>query len=408
MEPNFFKEHIVEAVQNTENIHDLPLSFVEKIRSLKSELTPEQYIASVALVRDWVEYTRENKFENSTDSFEIRYFLQKFAAEKFGTKSESIELQNTAIENVTYQGKTFREILEQKTNSDILDDSDFVIVGGTARTALKMYLGLDIESELPINDVDVIASKNEDLTRKSEKYGLDIAGTKVTIGDIFEASIQAASKVDISMNEVFIYDGKLYYSDDAKNDTTNGTIRVRPKDDPLFGSEALLNHNGETYIERTGFYRALAFLLREKGTSIIVSQENIDAEKDNIGRYWLVLLFVKIGKMKDEKLKAKAVGNWFQVAKKIGSTETETPIEFLRELQQKFPGTRMGGPQKEIDTDGQVRWLIGKLTSRSIEHVSEVESIKKIPETYTSANIMLPSTQIEFDSDEFWDALLNT
>jgi len=148
-------------------------------------------------------------------------------------------------------------------------------------------------------------------------------------------------------------------------------------------------------------------LLRGKGSEVVVSQENIDAEKENIGRYWLVLLFVKIFNMSDEGKKEEAVLQWYQVAKDIGSTESASPEAFFTELTEKFPGFSYGKKDNDFDLEAQTRWLIGKLVHRGQESVTGTKSFdeQSLPQSYTPANIILREYEGQSDLGEFWNTV---
>lgn len=102
------------------------------------------------------------------------------------------------------------------------------------------------------------------------------------------------------MNQVAIHNGELLFTDQTLNDTKEGNIRLIGSDDPLFGPDGIILTDGNVYLNQKRLYRGISFLLRGKGKRLIISQENIEAEKDNIGRYWLIILFMKILPIEDE------------------------------------------------------------------------------------------------------------
>ena len=161
--------------------------------------------------------------------------------------------------------------------------------------------------------------------------------------------------------------------------------------------------DGNVYLFRNGFYRTLAMLLRNRGERIIVSQENIDAEKDTTGRYWLVLLFVKILKMANQAEKDEAILQWHQVAKDMGSTTTDSPVNFLQELAEGYPEFFHFKKGNVFDTEAQTRWLIRKLASQGRKRVIGQEFV--LPTTYTPANIERRPYEGDRNLVRFWKTL---
>jgi hypothetical protein len=348
--------------EKVDDLSGLPLSFAKIVRIEIKELSAEQKKNVIVVIKNWINYVKGNNLQSMADPFTVRFHLNEFAKREFGQPKEPVQFETIELENLKSDGKSFREIISEVTNGDILDNKEVSIYGGTARLALKIFAGVDVSSELPINDIDLITnSKNPEEIAK--KYEVDLAGTKIIDGDLLEATKDLADNVDCTMNQVAIIDGKLFYTKQALEDVQNGVIRLLGKNDPLFGSEGIQLSDGNIYLTRSGFYRTLSFLLRGKGEKVLVSKENLEREKDNIGRYWIVMLFVKLLKMQDKEKLDEAVVNWYLIAKQIGSTNTNSPFEFLNELLIKFPEMANYGKEDRFDANAQVRWLIGKLTS---------------------------------------------
>jgi hypothetical protein len=174
------------------------------------------------------------------------------------------------------------------------------------------------------------------------------------------------------------------------------------RDDALFGSDALLMGDGNIYLLRSGFYRGLSFLLRGKGEQLVVSQENIDREKENIGRYWLVMMYVKILSMSGDDAKKRAIGHWHDVARRIGSTDSDNPEQFLQELADKYPMMSSYASRSEgsYDKNAQIRWVVGKIANRVVDSMFSLPPLD-MPSTYTPANITLSDSIADFDYESF-------
>lgn len=365
-----------------------------------TSLTPDEKRTALKTIRDWVNYTNDENVPNE-NPFAIRYHIPKFAGLlEAGEPSAPAPLFEMDVNTLFCNGRNFADILSDKTSSNILSDPEVAVVGGAARLALKIHAGVDSSSELPLNDIDaVISSSANSVTEVAERYGIDLSGAKIVDGDIREKLGTLVNNFDCTMNQVGIHDGKLLFTDVALRDIKDGNIRLIAKNDLLFGSEGETLPDGNIYLNRTGFYRGLGFLLRNKGERLIVSQENIEREKDEIGRYWQVLLYVKLLPMEDELAKYNAIGNWHDIARRLGSTETESPKEFLEQLIIEYPSTA-SGKGANYDSTAQARWIVGKMIVRGLERIYHVDRFVA-PSTYTEANISLSPNFRDYDYLEF-------
>jgi hypothetical protein len=389
-----------DAAKVEQSLPNLPLKYAEIVKSQTSYLDSEQRKEAIALIRSWVSYAEKHNVSD-TDPFAVRYHISKFAEESFGRQREHISLEEVAIGDVSSEGKSYRDTITPYVTPEIINDANVAIIGGTARLGLKMHAGADIKDELPISDVDIVVSTAVNIPETVRRYKVDLAGAKIVDGNVREALPDLITNFDCTMNQVAVHDGKLLFPARALQDIKEGNIRLIGKDDPLFGSEGIAMPDGNVYLNRNGFYRGLSFLLRGKGQRLIVSKENLEIEKNNIGRYWLVMLFVKILPMKNEDTRRDAISHWHEIAQRIGSTQTDNPEDFLKELMAKYPETRAySGAEGAFDTDAQVRWLIGKLTSKAVDEIYGQESVQ-LPNTYTEANLELSKDVRPYDFDAF-------
>ncbi len=389
-----------EVTGSIEDIEDLPLEYAKIIRNNTTHLDTEIREKSIDIIRRWLVYVKQNSVDK-TDPFLLRYHITRFAEEVFGRERERIDLQEVNVSDLSYGGRNYNEIIDSFVSEEIIHDQNVALVGGVARMALKIHAGVPIKDELPVNDVDVIISTNVNILETAKKYNVDLTGAKVIEGEIAHAVERLITNFDCTMNQVAIHDGKLIFPKRALEDIQNGNIRIIAKDDPLFGSEGEIMENGNVYLNRVGFYRGLSFLLRGKGKRLIVSKENIEMEKGNIGRYWLVMLYVKILPMKNVSERKKAIAHWYEIAKRIGSTETNNPEEFLKELKTSYPEMNVQSQHAEdFNIDKQVKWIIGKLVSKVTKEVFEKEK-KTFPSTYTEGDIVLSDNVPEFNYESF-------
>lgn len=394
------KDALNSATKGEKHLPNLPLKYAEVVRSEISYLDAEKRGEAVGLIREWVAYAQKHGV-TETDTFSVRYHLSKFAEEAFGKHREHIPLEKVPIGTVTHEGASYEETIAPYVSPEIVRDPNVAVIGGTARLALKMYAGVPIDEELPLSDIDIVASTNADIPETAKKYHVELAGTKV-IDQVTEKSLSdLITNFDCTMNQAAVHNGELFFPERALQDVKEGNIRLVAKDDPLFGSEGVVLPDGNVYLNRNGFYRGLSFLLRGKGKRLIVSKENIELEKNNIGRYWLVMLFVKIMPMQNKEACRDAIAHWHEIAHRMGATQTENPEAFLHELMEKYPETKMySSAAGSFDINAQVKWLIGKLTSRAVDRVLGEETTI-LPETYTEANLELSDTTPPYDFESF-------
>ncbi|HEY0010887.1 MAG TPA: hypothetical protein VGB97_03180 [Candidatus Paceibacterota bacterium] len=359
---------------------------VAKAVAQERKLTPDMRKDLISTVRAWTEYA-EDKGVRDDDLFMVRWHLEHFAQQRFNSREASdLDLQSTAIDHLVLpSGETYKEYVEGVAGGEIFEDRNVAIFGGTSRAALKLHAasqaGLETEQtaallkpELPLNDIDIIVSKAA-LTGQSQ-FTADLAGTRV-VEDI-ETDIPSFLKdIDCTFNQSIIHQGKLFYTPQALQDALNGTIRFTDKEDALFGSEIDVLPDGKKYINRKGLYRGFAFLLRGKAQEFPIHKDNLNAEVPKMGRYWVVLLMVKLMSMKDEAKRKEAIGAWYNLAHQLHATTAESPKEFLEELVTKHPEmlSMVVGREKEQEAkfDAQVRWLSTKLIDRSIDAVTNPE-----------------------------------
>lgn len=89
------------------------------------------------------------------------------------------------------------------------------------------------------------------------------------------------------------------------------------------------------------------------------------------------------------------------IAQRIGSTQTTNPEDFLKELMTQYLETKVFSVgENTFDANAQIRWLIGKLTSRAVDKIYG-ERITTLPSTYTEANLELSATVADYDFGSF-------
>ena len=386
---------------SAEDIRDIPLAYAKAVRTELQALPMEARANALATIRAWIRFTREKGILDTQDPFVAQFYLQEFARTFFEDVTELPLYKNVSLLNLN---SSYRELLMrvlEKVSLDILHDKKVALRGGAARLALKMYAGVSIDKEIPLNDIDIVTTD----PTSAERYGIDLAGAQIVHGNLEECVKRAIANVDCSMNEVAILNGSLVFSEQALEDAKTGTIRIRVKNDPLFGSEGVRYPRGEVYMNRTGFYRTLSLLLRGKGERILVSKENIEREIPTLGRYWLTLLFVKILRVGDSEKRDAAIRNWFLVAKELGATEAEVPEDFLKELIAQFPEMSERIEPATFTPEKQIRWIVGKFSGSVYSRVMQLDKTTDLPSAYTPTYIELPKETAPISLAGFWEAI---
>lgn len=389
-----------DTVKDAERLTDVPIACARvAFNSLSSE-GPEKRRA-IGLVRDWVNYARDERIAGD-DPFAIRYHTARFAEQRFGQEYALSRVCEVDLGDVTSEGGTYEEVIGEYVDPMILRDEGVAVIGGAARIALKMYAGMNVEHELPINDVDAVLSTSAEVATKAEEYGIDLAGAKIVDGNMCSRLERLITNFDCTMNQAIVYNGKLLFTKQAFEDIREGNIRLIAKNDPLFGSGGYILPDGNVYLNRSGFYRGLSFLLRSKGKRLIVSEENLEREKGTIGRYWLILLLVKIMPMKDVEARKEAIGHWHNMAQRLGATRSAGPQEFYEELITNYPGTNsLNTKNGTYNAEAQARWVVGKLTSRAAEDVFGGVERPDLPETFTPGSLELAEEIADYDYVSF-------
>lgn len=346
-------------------------------------LDPEIKDKLITVARAWGEYVNANNVI-SDDLFSVRWHIGRFAQQYFRTPEFlKIELKSASIDSLKMpSGQLFTEHIKKMAGDNVFDNPDVALFGGVCRLALKLLAvkqgkvtGADAEelinAELPINDVDIILNKRA--VTSEGQFNADLAGTRI-VNDIATDMQSVLQNSDCTFNQSIIHGSKLYYAEGALEDASNGTIVFTNKEDALFGAEVDVLKDGKKYINRKGLYRAFAYLLRGKAKQFPIHKENLELEVPLMERYWIILLVIKILSMKDETKRNRAINNWFNLAKKLKTTDVQTPKDFLQELLFKLPDMRgivAGKGQISDDKfESQVRWLAKKLVNQSIDKIT--------------------------------------
>ena len=398
-----FGHELREVIRSEMPLPELALA-AARLALRASYLSTEQKQIAMGMIRAWTDYVQQNE-ATSEDPYAIRRHVTRFAKDIYDGSGEQLALERADISQLSANGVTYESMISELVSPDILRDESVAVYGGTARLALKMLAGVDIQSELPVHDIDAIISSDTDITGKANNYGVDLAGAKIVEGAVQENLPSILANTDCTMNQVAIYKGELLYAPTALADVRQGIIRLNVKRDALFGTEGAAMPSGETYINKKGFYRGLSFLLRGKGQRLAVSNENLEREKHDIGRYWLIMLLVKLLPVKNQQARYDAVGHWHDVATRIGVTEARNPKEFFEELTQLYPETRAtNSTASGTNTDSQTRWIIEKLGDRLVDRTCG-EKVLDLPETYTPGYIELSKELQSYDMEELLETV---
>lgn len=373
-------EKIPEVVRNKNiELEDLALIVAKEIRTA-NDLTFEQRKKLLGLVRKWSEYVKENGVDQS-DVLSVRYHLLEFSKNNFVHKKEEIEkgvkLQSVPIDGLELpDGSSFKDYINKNfEEGDIFSDEHTAIYGGIARLALKLHISKKdpsydshlIDSELPINDVDVVVDDKS----VGNKYKSGIAGTRV-VKDLKEYTQAYYQTVECTINQALIYKGELLFTEDALQDNITGELHFIEKEETLFNPDSLVLEDGKVFVTGKGFYRALAYLLRHKAHKISLYQDNLDFLKKN--KYTWASPLPKILFLKNQEARNRAINEWHSLAKSLGVTSSNNPTEFLEEIIAENPSIVNYNFKTEENNAEEIRWIINQFLKSGVRSV--------IPDTY--------------------------
>ena len=369
---------------------------------------------ALEMLRLWNQYVNANNV--TTDPYQLRAHLEGFAsqASEPGSEQPPLEVDKRPLTELrTPDDLTPEEYVGKYIgiNPGILVDPRVILYGGSARALLKsmcprnQFTEKSYKAEVPVSDTDlmIIASDLKDITGIASTYGVEPKDTKIVPG-ARDAITQYIGGVTLTMDQVAISNGDIYFTQQALEDSGNGVVRFTGAEQPLFGKYAVQQPNGNMFILPKGMYPGLSMLLRGRASEFPISRENLDAISTHLDREWLNLLMIKLLTMSDPNQRDTAILHWHQVAKDIKSTVTESPAKFLEELLNKFPKYIYGKTANIFDASAQARWFVGKLVKQMGEQIQHSEPWQgTYPNTYTPSSIVLRPYEGNSDLRSFWD-----
>jgi hypothetical protein len=348
-----------EATRNINFTHGIKPVFDQLGKIIShSELNdyPEIRFAFKEFQESFQVYTRKHNLQNSVDFLLLKFHIENFAKEFFN--------KNELFEEIPHGQIRIEPTLIAELGIDHhwCFTPDAALYGGAARSVLKKVFGCSLENELPLSDLDPIIFAN---SIDGYKKLTNVSDTKILLGKNKEKEIvtNMLFNTDITMNQAVIYNGSLYFSEQATKDITLSTIRGTGKKQlGIFEPESTI-YQGTSFFYRNGFYRALAFLLSEKGDGIATSYENIIQEGSVMGRYWIILLVVKIMKIQNLLKRDLAIHNWYHLAHTFKATDSGSPRDFLCELLARYPEMKKSFTEKiigESSPSQQITWIMNR------------------------------------------------
>ena len=316
----------------------------------------------------------------------------------------SVPIDNLSLPN----GQKFKDFINKNFDGvDIFLDEHVAIYGGIARLALKLHAsgthgGEDgglVESEIPINDIDIIS--DDSVTAGNYKSG--IAGTRV-VQDIEEYIKTYYDSVECTKNQTLIYRGKLFFTPDALKDCTVGDLNFIEKDETLFNPDSVVLRDGKIFITSKGLYRALIYLLRQKAYRLTIYKQNLDCFIGDKS-LWATLL-PKILSIKDRGSKDRAIRLWFNLASNLEATETEDPFDFLQEIIRKNPSIVNYNFKTEENNAEEIRWIINQFLRSGIRNTAPEQYPEGMADNTITIDIRNPVLLGgEYDLNKFYDLI---
>lgn len=392
---------------------DLAIELANDVRQQR-ELPIARRRKALEMLRRWSQYVSANNV--TAEPFQLRAHLEGFASQALEPNLEQapFEIQRRSLIGLrTPDDLTPEQYVERHmgTNPDILTDSRVILYGGSTRALLKSLCSQNrlteehYKAEVPVSDKDlmIVASDHDEVIAIASNYGVEPKDTKI-VPNAVDSITQYIGGVTLTMDQVAITDGQIFYTQQALADAGNGIVRFTGAEQPLFGKYAVQQPNGSMFILPKGMYPGLAMLLRSRAREFPISRENIEAISTHLDREWLNLLMIKLLTMSDPIQRDAAILHWHQVAKDIKSTVTDSPAKFLKELLNKFPKYIYGKSANIFDASAQARWFVGKLVKQIGEQIQHSEPWQgTYPNTYTPSSIVLRPYEGDSDLRSFWD-----
>ena len=243
--------------------------------------------------------------------------------------------------------------------------------GGSARILAKLAFQAPVSTivaEFPLNDVDIIVGYAAEealdgtLTKKEEAakefLGADATGVeRQEITSSVESFLSnMLSKKDVDMNEVLISNGGIIYSESAKQAIQTGTVSGGEQPQELFGNQTFrvtVEKEAVKLYRPQGLYRLCKIVAEGKALRFTMPEMNKSVA---LGPYLLVLARRFAKKPHGRAL----LDNLYYVGKQSGSIpDTDKTIyDTIHRLLQEYPSFDLS--QKDLDEEGESKWLIGK------------------------------------------------
>lgn len=227
--------------------------------------------------------------------------------------------------------------------------------GGGPRVLLKIIASAPpstLKVELPLNDVDVVVVEGSDeALRDAERLGVTKDGIEVV--KELDYSLLASSR-DIDLNGCFLTKDGLRYSVQARDAAASGHVHILPAVRGLYGSDHFHDLDGLLLAKDRGLCRLVKVVAEGKANSFEIPERNLEID---LGIYWLVLAKRFAGKENAQEI----FQRMFDIAQQLGATKPgETSfIQLADRMHEKYPFFDFG--DKQLDEQGVVRWLSGKL-----------------------------------------------
>lgn len=227
--------------------------------------------------------------------------------------------------------------------------------GGASRILLKIMAGAPIDlliSELPVNDVDAVGcGEKTEIQRLGLMMGADIEGIEMV--ENFENMPQLLADRDMDMNQAFMTNEGLVFTEEAMRAARTGKIKLSGGNRGIYGTEVLFYQKQELAKNR-GLYRLMKMVVEGKAREFDYKPLN---NKIDLGIYWLVLA----RKFAKKKNAGALLRRFYQLGKEMGQIrEGEQDIyDVLDRVHAKCSFFRFD--EAKMDEAGHIRWLTRKL-----------------------------------------------
>ena len=250
------------------------------------------------------------------------------------------------------------------------DSGKIVHKGGLPRLCLKILAGAPestIEAELPANDIDIVASgQQQEILKEAERMGVDRQGVEF-VDELYPLSEHLINR-DVTLNSCLLGKDFLAYTDEAWESARSGKVEAIGGWRGIYGRDTF-TYDGMELKKHRALMRLSKMVAEGKALSYLI--EPINNQQD-FGIYWLVLARKFAKKTDFPELMEKLL----YINRQIDQVETDENdiLGVLDRIHTQYP--QFDFDVGEMDMVGLARWYTRKLAKQAKKIFEDTYGIK--------------------------------